>query len=92
MTFTFSLISSCSGGDGELSELEVSSLLGSLDGSELLLFLGESSSGSLGSLGSEVLGSVLLVLPGVLGSGSSLLVEDSENSGNGLSDNLKYKM
>ena len=50
--------------------------------------LGESSSGSLGASGSEILGSVLLVLP--LGSGllSSLLVDHGESLGDGLSNNL----
>ena len=50
--------------------------------------LGESSSLGLGGLGSEVLWSVLLVLELVLGSASSLLVQDGEHLGDGLSDNL----
>ena len=78
-----------SSNDSVLSGLEVGSLLGSSDGLELGLGKRESSSSSLGSLGSEVFGGVLLSLPLGLGLSSSLLVENSENSGDGLSNNLK---
>ena len=72
-----------------LSHLEVSGLLGSLEGEGLLLVSGETSSGSLGALSLKVLGSVLLVLPGSLGGISSLLVDDGKSLGNSLSNNLK---
>lgn len=77
---------SCS--DGELSWLEVAGLLGTTDGLEGLLVLGKSASAGLGSLVSEVLGSVLLLLPLTLGSGSPLLVEDGQDFGDAFSDDL----
>jgi hypothetical protein len=79
----------CSLGEGELSSLEVGVLLGDLEGLGRELMLGETSAGSLSALGSEVHGSVTLLLEGLLGLGSSLLVDDSEMTGDGLSDNLK---
>ena len=53
--------------------------------------LGESKSASLGSLISEIFWSVLLALPLGLLSISSLLVEDGENFGDALSNNLNLK-
>ena len=79
-------LDSCS--DGELSGWEVGGSLGSSGGLESSLGLGESSSGSLGSLGSEVLWGELLLLPLVLGGSSSLLVQDGEDLGDSLSNNL----
>ena len=50
---------------------------------------GEALSGGLGGvLPSQVEGGVLLVLVGLLGDLSSLLVQDGEDLGDGLSDNL----
>lgn len=51
--------------------------------------LGETSAGSLSALGAEIGGSVALLLEGLLGLSSSLLVDDGEVAGDGLSDNLK---
>ena len=78
--------SSCK--DGELSELEVGGFLGSFEGLEASLMLGETGSGGLGTLVSKISWGILLVLPGILGDGSSLLVNDGQDLGNSLSDNL----
>jgi len=76
-------------GNGELSLLEVGGSLGgseSLDGSLVLV---KTSSGSLGGgLPSEIEWSVLLLGVEFLGSGSSVLVDDGQALGNGLSGNL----
>lgn len=79
---------SCSLGDSVGSGLEVAVLLGGSESDSSLLVLAEASAGSLGALGAEVLGSAALLRPLVLGGGSSLLVDDGEVAGNGLSDNL----
>lgn len=50
--------------------------------------LGETGSGGLGTLVSNISWGILLVLPGILGEGSSLLVNDGQDLGNSLSDNL----
>ena len=59
------------------------------DSEEFLLVLGEARSGGLGALGSKILWSVFLGLPGVLGGGSSLLVHHGQELGDVLSNNLK---
>ena len=79
----------CSVGDSELCSLEVAGLLGSSESDGLLLGLGEAEAGSLSALGAEVRRGAALLLPGLLGLGSSLLVDDGEVAGDGLSDNLK---
>ena len=76
-------------GDSKLSESEVGGLLLGSDGLDFLLVLGETGSGGLGALGSKILWSVLLGLPGVLGGGSSLLVHHGQELGDVLSNNLK---
>ena len=77
-----------SGSDGELSEREVSSFLGSSVGLESSLVLGKGSSGCLTALSSKIFWGELLLLPLILGGGSSLLVNNGEDLGNGLSNNL----
>ena len=72
--------------------LELTGFLGGSKSLSSLLVLGETSSGGLGALGSEILGGVLLLLPLGLGSGSSLLVDDGKSLGNSLSDDLKKKL
>ena len=79
----------CSLGEGELSGLEVGGLLGNSEGGGSLLVLGETSAGGLSALGAEVHGGVSLLLEGLSGDSSSLLVDDGEVAGDGLSDNLK---
>ena len=81
----------CSLGKSELSGLEVVGLLGDLESLELKLVLGEAGTGSLGALESEVHGHVSRLLVGLLGLGSSHLVDDGKMTGDGLSDNLKFK-
>ena len=55
---------------------EVTSFLGSPRGLDLLLMLGETASGSLGTLSSEILWGVLPLFPEFLGVSSLLLVQD----------------
>ena len=82
MSITYSV------GNGVLSESEVGGFLLGFHGFDQLLVLGESGSRGLSSLGSEILWSVLLVLPHGFGGGSSLLVHDGKELGNVLSDDL----
>ena len=84
-----SIWSSNSLGNGELSWLEVGGSLGGSESLEGSLVLVEASSGGLGGvLPSEVSWGVLLALELSLGGLSSLLVDDGESLGNGLSNNL----
>ena len=67
---------------------EVTSSLGSPGGLEGLLMLGETGSGGLGTLSSEILWGVLLLFPLLLGGRSLLLVQNGESLSDGLSNNL----
>ena len=81
----------CSSGNSVLSEWEVGGFLGSSGGLNVLLELGETGSLGLGGLGSEILWGELLLLPLILGGTSSLLGQNGEDLGDGLSDNLYKK-
>jgi len=80
-----------SDGNSELSEMEVVCFLCLSIGSQSGLVLGKSTSASFGSLISEILGGEFFVLPEILGSSSSLLVDNCQDLGNTLSNNLFNK-
>merc|ERR1712048_16271 len=74
-------------GKGVLSKLELTRLLGGSQSHGFLLVLGETSSAGLGSLASEILGGVLLLLPLASGGSSPLHVDNGEGLGDSLTDN-----
>ena len=75
--------------DSELSWLEVAGSLGNSEALEVLLVLGQSSSGGLGGvLPSQVEGGSLALLVLLLGGVSALFVDHGQHSGDGLSSNL----
>lgn len=79
-------------GDSELSWVEVGSFLCHSIGLKGSLVLGKSASACFGSLISEILGAEFLVLPGVFGSISTFLVDNCQDLGNTLSDNLSIQI
>lgn len=88
ITYTSTRVSGHLSLDGELSLGESDGSLLGLFGLDRLFFLGQSSSQSSGLLGSQVLGDVLLAFVEASDGFSLVLVDDSQNSGDVLSDNV----